>query len=164
MALNMKKIGERNKADEMIDGLFSPTSESPYSSPAKTHTSDMERRQTNLTEEIVNTFSEAEKSAETRPEDKNSKSAEKSINQTTDTAVETVSSILKDEPPKKEPNGEKRKRGRRTKEQMGGICRVQFSTTLEPEMLEKIRAVAKAEHIPFSSFVERVFTDYFERH
>lgn len=68
--------------------------------------------------------------------------------------------ISKREPAKREPG----KRGARTKAERGEECRVQFSTTLPAEMIDRIRAEAKAQYIPFSLFIEKVFVEYFSTH
>ena len=68
--------------------------------------------------------------------------------------------IPKREPAKREPG----KRGARTKAERGEECRVQFSTTLPAEMIDRIRAEAKAQYIPFSLFIEKVFVEYFSTH
>lgn len=55
-------------------------------------------------------------------------------------------------------------RGRKPKAEIGEVCRVQFSSTLEPDLLNAIRARAKKERIPFSCLVEKAFEEYLTNH
>ncbi len=88
------------------------------------------------------------------------------LKKTLETAV-PVKIETKDIPVKKEvaktPKASGR-RGARTKAERGEECRVQFSTTLTPDMLDKIKSEAKKNYMPLSLFIEKVFMEYFSVH
>ena len=88
------------------------------------------------------------------------------LKKTLETAV-PVKIETRDIPVKKEtPKTPKTsgRRGARTKAERGEECRVQFSTTLTPDMLDKIKSEAKKNYMPLSLFIEKVFMEYFSVH
>lgn len=87
-----------------------------------------------------------------------------------ETAVEAVAEE-KPSAPKKEKKAAPRKtavnlsgKGRKTKAEKGEVCREQFSTTLEPDLLAAVRAKAKKERIPFSCLSEKAYSEYLANH
>jgi hypothetical protein len=86
-----------------------------------------------------------------------------------DKAIAACVKQVKEEMPRKSrgvskaPVARNGRRGARTKAERGEECRVQFSSTLTPDMLDRVRYEARVNYLPLSAFIEKVFTEYFER-
>lgn len=140
MALNLKRVKGKNEADRLIDEI---AKESESSSSAYT--------------EALKNLSQPEVQVPVA-----APATEEPVNPVAE-PVETVKET-KPAAQGKEKKATSANKGRKTKAELGEVCRVQFSTTLEPKMLSAIRAKAKEECIPFSCLVEKAFKEYLENH
>lgn len=156
MALNMKKVNNRNKADEMIEQMMSENSSSS-ASYVKALTNISSGQPTEANNAHAETSTKELPDVKTHGVDIDLDIAKPDIEETDkkpimDNATKAVS---------QKTSGETKKRGRRPKAETGEICRVQFSTTLMPDLLDRVKSEAKRQGIPLSCFIEKVFMDYF---
>ena len=158
MALNMKKVNNKNKADEMIEQMMSENSSSSAS---------YVKELTNIsTPQSAGTIKEGIKElpmedAKTHGIDIDLDIAKPDIEETDKKPIMDNVAKAAAVSQKIEHTGETKKRGRRPKAETGEICRVQFSTTLMPDLLDRVKSEAKRQGIPLSCFIEKVFMDYF---
>ena len=161
MALNMKKVNNKNKADEMIEQMMNESSSSSASYvKALTNISSGQPAEANNIE--ISTKELPVEDVKTHGVDIDLDIAKPDIEETDKKPISvSVDKVTKTVPQKIEHTGEVKKRGRRPKAETGEICRVQFSTTLMPDLLDKVKSEAKRQGIPLSCFIEKVFMDYF---
>jgi hypothetical protein len=157
MALNMKKVNNKNKADEMIEQMMSENSSSS-ASYVKALTNISSGQPTEANNAHAETSTKELPDVKTHGVDIDLDIAKPDIEETDKKPIMDNATAV---PQKIEHTGETKKRGRRPKAETGEICRVQFSTTLMPDLLDKVKSEAKRQGIPLSCFIEKVFMDYF---
>lgn len=159
MALNLKRAASKNKADEAIEKMES--SSASYANEL----ANLGRKNDGIEIDINVAKPDIEKAAEVTPVAQTAvrsviqnvvpvpeaKITEPATLQNETASVQTVQKV-------------KGRRGRRPKAECGEVCRVQFSSTLTPELLTRIKIETKQQGIPLSCFIEKVFTDYFRTH
>jgi len=161
MALNLKRAANKNKADEAIEKMES--SSASYANEL----ANLGRKDDGIEIDINVAKPDIEKAAEVAPV---AQAAVHSVMQNVVPVPEAKiakPATLQNETVQKETASVqtvqkvKGRRGRRPKAECGEVCRVQFSSTLTPELLTRIKAETKQQGIPLSCFIEKVFTDYF---
>ena len=161
MALNMKKVNTKNKADEMIEQMMSESSSSSASYVKALTNISGQSAETNNAHTEKSTKELPVEDEKTHGVDIDLDIAKPDIEETDKKPISaSADKVTKTVPQKIEHTGEK-KRGRRPKAETGEICRVQFSTTLMPDLLDRVKSEAKRQGIPLSCFIEKVFMDYF---
>lgn len=175
MALNLKRAGVKNKADEMIEQMNSSSADFVNQLANISKVSDAEAKPVITMPAEKDILPVSEPAAANAPDAVKSETpvTENITSNEPDPGIDIDINLAKTDIERYNRKEEivkaasthtsSGRRGRKPKSECGETCRVQFSSTLTPDLLDRIKSEAKVQGIPLSCFIERVFTEYFNR-
>ena len=172
MALQMNRVNSRNKADEAIKQMDSSTAayvselaalnNNPAATslkPAAGHTDNPlpQRNASEIPQDVISNVAPQNIVTNVMQEKVSNPNAGERIER--EGHLPIIKNTFRNEGTN--PDGKKR-RGRTPKAAYGEECRVQFSTTLPPEIYKQLRAESKEIGAPLSYLIERILKEHFK--